>query len=403
MQKQNRSERGQAIILIVFAIIGLVGMTALAVDGGRAYSNRRRAQNTADATALEAAYTKVYGGNLYTEGLARAASNDFVDNNAAAGTSNPDVNIEIYNPPISGSYSGNAEYIQVFITANVQTFFGRVVGINEVTNKVSAVARARPPYTAPIAFGNAIVGLSPDDCKAVMYQGNAETLVTGGGIYVNSNCADSAFFNNANAGSLTAPCLQAVGGIVYEPGAVNIPEECIITGASPLPEITYPDPTCTDDAEVSGSSMGPGNYNGTFPPAGVTDLQPGVYCVFGNFRLNGGDSLSGNDVVIVVETGDVRWNGGAHIDLHAPTSGPFDGLLLHNEIVINGDSTSVFTGTILAPSADITVDGTGDATGLNGQIIGYTVKLSGTAAMNIHYDDEDNWDVIIPASIELVE
>lgn len=409
MQNPNRSEQGQAIILIVFAIIGLVGMTALAVDGGRTYSERRRAQNAADATALAAAYTKVYGGDVYAQGLARAATNNFVDSNATAQSSNPKTNIEIYNPPISGTYAGDSEYIQVFITDKVQTFFGRVIGIKEITNKVYAVARARPPITTPMAFGNALVGLSPEDCKSVIYQGNANTVITGSGIYVNSNCADSAFFNNANAGSLTAPCLQSVGGIVYEPGAINIPAECIITGVPPLPEITYPDPTCIGNATHTGNVMSPGNFTGVFPPAGVTNLQPGIYCVYGNFRLNAGDSLSGSEVLIVIETGDIRINGGAHLDLHAPTSGPFKGLLIFmpesndNEIVINGDSSSSLTGAILAPSSDITIDGTGSTTGLDCQIIGYTVKLSGTSTMNINYDDDNNWDAPIPASIELVQ
>ena len=41
--RQLPSERGQAMILIVLAIVGLVGITALAVDGGMYYADRRRA------------------------------------------------------------------------------------------------------------------------------------------------------------------------------------------------------------------------------------------------------------------------------------------------------------------------------------------------------------------------
>ncbi len=98
----------------------------------------------------------------------------------------PDINVEIYNPPISGPYSGNAEYIQTFITATIPTYFGRVVGIPTITNKVEAVARAKPPIITPPFNGNAIVGLAPEECHAVVYQGNATTTVTGGGIFVNS-------------------------------------------------------------------------------------------------------------------------------------------------------------------------------------------------------------------------
>src|SRR5512139_2848387 len=53
--KSNLSERGQAIVLIVLAIIALLGFTALAVDGSLVYSDRRWAQNAADASALAGA------------------------------------------------------------------------------------------------------------------------------------------------------------------------------------------------------------------------------------------------------------------------------------------------------------------------------------------------------------
>jgi hypothetical protein len=71
-------------------------------------------------------------------------------------------------------------------------------------------------------------------------------------------------------------------------------------------------------------------------------------------------------------------------------------------ININGNSESGFTGTILAPAADITINGTGD-NGLHGQIIGYTVDLSGTSETMIIYDNDENWDAPVPPQIELTQ
>jgi len=54
-----------------------------------------------------------------------------------------------------------------------------------------------------------------------------------------------------------------------------------------------------------------------------------------------------------------------NLELSAPTSGPFVGLLLFlpegntNEVVINGDSSSTFSGSIMAPSSPISIEGTG--------------------------------------------
>jgi Flp pilus assembly protein TadG len=426
--KTHRSERGQALILIVFAILALIALTALAVDGGNVYAERRRAQNAADSTALDSALAMVRGSDITgmrAEGLARASSNRYTDADATAASSNEEVNVEIYSPPNDGPYNcANSpttcdQYVQVIITAEIRTYFGRVIGIPTVTNQVQAVARGKPPVATPMGFGNAIVSLAPDECKAVTYQGNADTLLTGGGIYVNSNCEDTAFFNNSGSAALTAPCVQAVGGIQYKPGALNITPDpsCINSGVSVLPDIVYPDPVCTSDVSIDGDTMSPGTWppaghsgSTKFPPAGVENLESGIYCVEeGDFVVNGGDTLTGENVVIVVETGDISWNGGAEINLSAPTEGPYDGLLIFmpesndGDVTINGNSNSNFTGSILVPSADVTINGTGSPTGLHCQIIGYTVDISGTSDMNLTYNADDNYEAPVPPQVELVQ
>ncbi len=56
MTKQiKKSERGQILIVLTLALVALLGFTALAVDGGMVYSDRRYAQSAADASALAGA------------------------------------------------------------------------------------------------------------------------------------------------------------------------------------------------------------------------------------------------------------------------------------------------------------------------------------------------------------
>src|SRR5829696_3991576 len=57
--KPKSQEKGQVLILIALAAIGLVGFTALAIDGSRVFSDRRHAQNAADTAALAAALAKI--------------------------------------------------------------------------------------------------------------------------------------------------------------------------------------------------------------------------------------------------------------------------------------------------------------------------------------------------------
>jgi Flp pilus assembly protein TadG len=398
------SERGQVLVIIAIAMIALVGIASLAIDGSRAYTDRRHAQNAADTAALAAALARVRSDASWANvGLSRATSNGYNND----GVTNV---VEIYNPPISGVYAGNVEYVQVLITSHVQTMMGGVVGIETVTNTVQTVVRVSPPVNTEMFLGEAVVGLSPHDCKAIVYNGNANTTVTGGGIFVNSDCSTSAFFNNSASASLTAPSLTAVGGVAYKPGALNVPS--IVTGASayayPPRELVLPNITCSGNATKTGSTLSPGNVSGSFPPGGVTTLESGVYCISGDFRLNAHDTLVGHDVVIYMVSGEIRWNGGATVQLDAPDSGPYKGLLIYmppdnpGPIILNGNSSSFYTGTILAPGADISVLGTGASSGLHSQVIGYTVDLTGNADITIHYDDGENWDAPTPPAIELI-
>ncbi len=52
MMKFLRAERGQAVFIMVFVLVGLLAMLGLAIDGGTVFLERRRMQNAADAAAL---------------------------------------------------------------------------------------------------------------------------------------------------------------------------------------------------------------------------------------------------------------------------------------------------------------------------------------------------------------
>jgi hypothetical protein len=405
------TEKGQALVLIALAAVGLFAFAALAIDGSMIFSDRRHAQNAADTAVLQAALTKVRGGDWQTDGWSRASSNGY-DNNGATN------DVIFYSPPVDGPYQANNEYIQVKIRSDVQLNFARIIGRQTATNYVQAVARVVPTETKPMFDGHAVVGLAPHDCKAIKYQGNANTSVVGSGIFVNSDCASAAFFNNSSSAELTAPCLKAVGGIQANPSAINIPTSCIQSGPPavlpynyPPDNMVFPNVTCAAGGSRDGSTLHPGTYSGHFPPSGVTDLSAGYYCVSGEFRVNGGDTLRGNGVLIVMMSGDVVFNGGATVQLNGmPTpqseTNPYGGLLLYmplsnaGTITLNGNSDSGFTGSILAPAADISIEGTGGS-GVHGQIIGYTVDLAGTSDTTIVYEDQKNWDAPVPPQIEM--
>jgi Flp pilus assembly protein TadG len=404
--KHSYKERGQALILLVLGMVSLIGLTALAIDGGNIFSDRRHAQNAADTAALAAALAKARDQNWSAAALGRAASNGY-DNDGASNI------VEVHSPPVSGTYAGNAEYIQVIITSNVETFFAGIVGVTQVTNRVEAIARSRPPIASEMYFGNAMVSLSPDTCKSFLYGGTAGTSVIGGGLFVNSNCscADSAaFFNASSSARLDASeGITAVGCIKYKEGAVTGPAQ---SGADPVaypPEYVMPNPTCSGDAVWNNTTktLSPGHWTGDFPPSQTAHLEPGVYCVNGDFKITSSNAaLTGSEVTIHVTSGEVRFNGG-YVDLSAPTSGPYKGLLISlpitnsSEVVLNGNASWSITGTILAPASNCTINGTEDGFALNSQVICYNINLTGTGSTTINYNDADNYNATLPPAIEL--
>jgi hypothetical protein len=418
----KQSERGQALILIVFAIIGLIGMTALAVDGGNAYADRRHAQNAADTAALAGGRAIIRGEPWKPAALAIAGQNGYTDTDASLVSTSTTFNVEAYSCSEAGSdvdcgiYDGDAEYIQVKITSTVDTFFAPIVGIETVTNVVQAIAHVVPGDYVQMFDGHALVGLAPGECSAVTYDGTANTTVTGGGIYVNSSCQPDAFDNQSSSAQLSAPSLCTVGGIDANGAGINIPtqtEGCASVGFPPE-GMAMPNPSCgSATATQSGGSMSPGNYSGNFPPAGVTFLESGIYCIDGDFRLNAGDTLAGSNVVIVVTDGDVDWAGGAQVNLSAPESGPFAGLLIYipmgdpidysNTVTVNGNSDSSITGTFLAPASHCKLNGTGGLDEVDGQVICYTMQLSGTTSISVHYNDLQNWDAQEHPVLELAK
>jgi len=416
MKKQIQlKERGQALVIIAIAAVALFAFAALAIDGSTVFSDRRHAQNAADTAVLDAALAKTRGGAWQSEGLDRAASNGYIND--------ADSTVVIFlctDPDASCTAiptgADPTKYIQVKITSIVSTTFARIIGVSQITNKVSAVARVVPSTTSPMFAGNAVVSLSPHDCKAMTLQGNTNTEVIGSGLFVNSDCSTAAFFNNSGSADLTAPCINSVGGIQANTGSVHT-SGCLAEGATaynyPPDNIVFPNVVCPSGTSQSGNTLGQGTYSGHFPPNGVTHLSGGIYCVNGDFRMNGGDTLTGDEVLIVMQSGDVSFNGGATIQLTG-LPGPqsetnqLGGLLFYmpmsnsGTITLNGNSDSYFEGTILAPAANISIEGTGDQ-GISGQIIGYTVDFTGTSGSTIIYNDAQNWDAPTSPQIELTQ
>lgn len=403
--------RGQALIIIALALVGLAGMTGLVVDGGNVFLDRRNAQNAADSAALSAALTRVRGGqNLTAAALSSAAQNGYTNDGTLS-------IVEVHNPPISGPNAGKVEYVQVIIVSNVKTYFARVVGWSQLTNRVEAVARTKTPEVREILYGQAVISLAPtSDCnneKSFWVHGEGTLDITGGGVFVNSNNNQCALMQQGS-GSIRIndnSRITVVGGAMIQKPQLLTPG--VSVGAI---AISYPPPffmpkvgCANKEATISedGTSMSPGSWGEEFPPVGVTHLESGVYCLGDGMHIN--SDIEGSNVVFKVEEGEVRFSSSANIVLDAPNTGEYAGLLIYvpmdnrSKVVLNGGSGSNIKGTILAPASPIHINGNDSSTGFHSQIIGYTIDVSGNSNVVIVYKDENNFNTLTMPEVQLSE
>ena len=455
MFRKLASERGQALIIITFAIIGLVGITGLAIDGGMAFSDRRHAQNAADTAALAGALAKIHAQVTMSEADARApmrvaaldrAADNGYDDNLVTNT------VEVYTcdevdlgAACAAPYAGDSNYVQVVITSHVNTFFAKVIGIPQVHNRVQAIALADDDDTGPLFDGRSIVALNPD-CPSqgsLIVSGDSLITINGGGLWANADescafkCTSTSVSVEIPDGGISSPAgsFDSVSAhcqdeltddgitysddqIPYPPELPNLPEPAECNSAI-LPTVTsgiWNDPI---HGLVATSFLTPGYY-GTFPPKKDSlgnnlqnhiYLQPGVYCVDTVLKLVTTQlHLYGEDVTIWIRPGNGFTINGGIVQLFAPNSGDYAGYLIIVEpdysgsvtaCTLEGNALNEYVGAIYAPHCDVTINGTSDTPpdGIDSQIIGYNVTLNGTANLTINYDDDNNPAIVDPPKI----
>ena len=90
----------------------LCGLAGLAVDEGVFQNDRRMMQAAADSAAI-AGDQEILAGN--TDSVTSAAVNDAQMNGFTKGSNN--VIVTVNNPPLSGSYSGDSNAVEVIVSA----------------------------------------------------------------------------------------------------------------------------------------------------------------------------------------------------------------------------------------------------------------------------------------------
>jgi hypothetical protein len=368
-KSQRRAEKGQAIVLLVFALVGLLAFTGLAIDGGMLFSDRRSAQNAADTAALTGGYSLAannYAG-VVDNAIKEAQGNGFGNFSAAtsdhlhqATFDDGKTFVGAYWPPIDGPYQGNMRYVQVKITHTVNTSFIQLVWPGAAKSSVQATVKVDP--SGPASQGKSLEGLCPDCCQTVVFNGTGDCPTDSSApcdpsnpqdtvlviIYGDANGSGGVFSNsNANSTNCQSGVQEGSGGVIVDPGSIESVGSFEQKGnsgtVSPQPitgvtSITFPEipiPDCSSYSTVSSvpsdlvTTINPGKYGQIRRTASnsVLTLNPGVYCIENDFVINGGEiKVGGNSnqgvfIYMMNESGNDVFSvgGGVTVDLHSWT------------------------------------------------------------------------------------
>jgi Flp pilus assembly protein TadG len=285
----KKIQRGQAIVLVALMILVLFGFVGLAIDGGRAYLDRRQLQASADAAALAAAYTymntrdyrasELKAATLYAsdEELYGSQSCSGLGTVAASCTFGDPwgqlLNINVTDKSIAGvSFA-------VTVSDSLPVAIMQVLGSGPtITVAAAATAVARRAGTN----GAAIQTLSPGTCSggpmSLTFQGTSKTFVTGD-IWSNGSILDQ---SAAAGGSVNGNVIDVCGAIP----ALGTPTPWTVSGTQ-ANGYTMPDPNYRMPA-IDPTSQPWSTASGSTEPSGTYTLNPNLTGKAGCYFLAGG-------------------------------------------------------------------------------------------------------------------
>jgi len=371
---------GNVAVVFGLATIPIFAAVGAAVDYSAANSSRTEMQAAADESALAVA-KEAY--RLSANQISQKGSDYFYANFHRSNTKVGQV---------TSTYDPSKSTVTVTANGTVKSAFMQLLHVSQMPIGARAVAIA-----ANDGMG-CVLSLSGMASSATSISGTAEVQLKGCDLYDNSK--DTSALTASGSGHLSARFVGVVGGVSGK--AAITTKEGLATGISPIPDpyadasfpsfsgCDYHNYTVKNDTTLSAPKV---FCNGLSVNAGATlTLNPGIYYIDrGSFTVNGGATVKGTSVTIVFtsSTGSsyatASINGGANINLTAPTSGPTAGIVFFGDrkapagtvFKFEGGATQVFGGALYFPKGDVSFAGGSDTTTGCTKLIGNTIKFTG--------------------------
>ncbi|RWM24500.1 MAG: hypothetical protein E5X74_24075 [Mesorhizobium sp.] len=392
----RRGEGGNVAIVFALTLPVVVGGAGLGVETSYWYYSSLKLQATADAAAYAGALEKIQGSD--TAAITTAATQSATDNGLGAGT------ITVNTPPTSGPNTAK-KAVEVILNQDLDRVFTSIFTQSKVPEQARAVALITDASKACMQARN------PSASQALLFSGSTTVKVGGCVIMTNSIASDALKVQGSAA--VQADCLISAGGIVLN-NPVTTVCKTPITQALPAadPFANLPTPAASNPCENDNkATLKPGTYCSGMSLSGVVTLDPGVYVVQGNLKINANAVVAGAGVTIFMEgSSTVSMNGNATVTLSAPTSGTYSGVLFYGDrtgtaaqSTFNGTAASLLTGAIYFPRQQVNY--LGNFSGVNGctQVVADTIQWSGNSTINQDCSALGMKDIPAAPSIAIVE
>lgn len=375
------NKKGNIAVMAALTMPVVIGGAGLGVETGYWYYQQLRLQQAADAAAFAAALEQRAGSNedaTLAKATAMATENGF---DVAEG------DIEITTPSTLETDETNS--VDAVLTREIPRGFTALFGKDPILIRVKASA-------AYSTAGNAcVLALDKSAAQAITFTGSSDAEMDG--CVVMSNSIDNEAVTVEGTASVTAPCIMSVGGSnVADSATVELTQCTSMSGGQPPAADPYrnvPYPEATNCTAHSGSGLSPGCWTGSVNISGTQTLAEGIYVIKGgSLKINANSVVSGSNVTFVLLDGaTVDFNGTATINLAAPTTGTYKGMLFMGSRTsgaggiskFNGTPTSKLTGAIYFPKQEVEYTGNFSGNGGCTQIVAATVKWGGNTHFNV--------------------
>jgi hypothetical protein len=413
--------------MTTLSLVAMFGLIGLAVDIGWAHFQAEAAQTAADAAADAAAEAALASSG----GLTLTCGTNNVICQATTACPNPVPSTPVKDTDIACAYAKSngfaiatggrqnvtvaagtgavptvsgvsvSYWVTVRVAETIPQLFSAVLGNH--TGTISARATAGISASTP---GACIYILSPSASHAFSITGTSTLSTTGCGIYDNSS-SPAAFYAYGSPTVTTSSILVNGGTSISGSSTVN---PTPVTGA-----MVIADPLAALPAPAVGAcnslTSGGGGYS--LSHSQTATLNPGVYCggisIVGNsvatlnpgtYILNGGGlsiansaQLSGTGVTFFntgqsgYTAGPITSTGAAVVNLSAPTSGTYEGILFYQDRAITyaavnsfaNSASGTMTGTFYFPTTAVAYTGNVGAA-IYDAFIASTLSITGSSS-----------------------